>query len=67
MTDIANNYARCFGTPSGAQVLKHLRQITIERTLGVGASDSELRWLESQRAFVHQIESLISRGRGDKS
>lgn len=67
MTDISLNYARCFGTPSGRTVLEHLRKITIERTLGANASDNELRWAESQRALVRQIESQIARGRGDKS
>ena len=67
MTDISLNYARCFGTPSGRAVLDHLRKITIERTLGANASDGELRWVESQRALVRQIESQIARGRGDKS
>ncbi|MFQ6702746.1 MAG: hypothetical protein ACLRFO_00895 [Alphaproteobacteria bacterium] len=67
MTDISLNYARCFGTPSGRAVLDHLRKITIERTLGANASDGELRWAESQRALVRQIESQIVRGRGDKS
>lgn len=67
MTDISLNYARCFGTPSGRAVLDHLRKITIERTLGANASDGELRWAESQRALVRQIESQIARGRGGKS
>lgn len=61
------NYARCFSTPSGAYVLEHLRSITIGRTLGPNASDNDLRWTESQRALVRQIESLVARGRGDKS
>ena len=67
MNDIAVNYARCFGTPAGRAVLAHLRSITTGRTLGPNASDSELRWAESQRALVRQLESLIIRGRGDKS
>lgn len=67
MTEIEKNYARCFGAPAGIQVLNHLRKITIERTFGPNASDNELRWAESQRALVHQIETLVARGRGDKS
>lgn len=67
MTDISINYARCFGTPSGRAVLDHLRKITVERTLGPNATDNELRWAESQRALVRQIETQIARGRGDKS
>ena len=67
MITTEQNYARCFGTPAGQMVLDHLRKITIERTLGPNASDNELRWAESQRALVRQIEALIARGRGDKS
>ena len=67
MTDISLNYARCFCSPSGRAVLDHLRKITVERILGPNASDCELRWAESQRALVRQIESQIARGRGDKS
>lgn len=67
MTNIEQNYARCFGTPAGRTVLEHLRRITVERTLGPNASDNELRWAESQRALVRQIEALIARGRGDKA
>ncbi len=63
MKDLEQNYARTFATAAGAQVLKHLRRITIERVLGPNATDSELRSLEAQRALVHQIESLIERGK----
>jgi hypothetical protein len=64
MKDIEKNYARCFNSPSGKSVLAHLRQMTIERTFGPNSSDSELRWLEAQRALVRHIESLVSRGAG---
>ena len=67
MTDIAMDFTRCFTTPAGMRVLEHLRSKTIGRTLGVRASDNELRWAESQRALVRQIETLVARGRGDKS
>ncbi len=67
MSSTEINYARCFGTPSGARVLEHLRSITTDRTLGPNASDNDLRWTESQRALVRQIEALIARGRGDQS
>ncbi|MDR0319135.1 MAG: hypothetical protein LBH81_00125 [Rickettsiales bacterium] len=57
------NYAQCFATHSGAQVLKHLRSITIERYLGPDATEAQLRGLEAQRALVHQIEAMIERGK----
>ena len=63
MDDIEQNYSRCFSTAAGAAVMKHLRKITIERTLGPAATDAELRGLEAQRALVHQIEALIRRGK----
>lgn len=63
MDDIEQNYARCFSTASGAAVLKHLRKITIERTLGATATEAELRGLEAQRVLVHQIETLSRRGK----
>ena len=44
-------------------VLKHLRRITVERVLGPDATDAQLRGLEAQRALVHQIESMIERGK----
>ncbi len=65
MTDIELAYARTFSTAHGARVLEHLRKITIERVLSVHATDAELRALESQRFLVHQIETFISRGRGE--
>jgi hypothetical protein len=56
-------FARAFSGDAGRVVLGHLRKMTIERTLGPNASDSELRWAEAQRALVHQIETLVLRGR----
>ncbi len=64
MTDLEQCYARCFGTPSGIRVLEHLRLITVGRTLGQNATDNELRWIESQRAMLRQIETYITRGQG---
>ena len=62
MNETEQNYARAFSTAAGAAVLQHLRKMTIERVLA-NASDAELRSLESQRALVHLIENMISRGR----
>nr|DAL32044.1 MAG TPA_asm: hypothetical protein [Caudoviricetes sp.] len=63
MNETEQNYARAFSTAAGAAVLQHLRKMTIERVLGPNATDAELRSLESQRALVHLIENMISRGR----
>lgn len=63
MNETEQNYARAFSTAAGAAVLQHLRKMTIERVLAPNATDAELRSLESQRALVHLIENMISRGR----
>ena len=63
MKELEQNYTRTFSTASGAMVLQHLRRITVERVLGPDASDAQLRGLEAQRALVHQIESMIERGK----
>lgn len=63
MKELEQNYARTFLSASGVAVMRHLRKITIERTVGPNATDAELRGIEAQRALVHQIESLIERGK----
>ena len=63
MRDLEKNYVRCFGTADGANVLKHLRTITIERWLGPNATESELRGLEAQRALVQMITKLAGGGK----
>lgn len=63
MTDIEKIFVRTFSTPSGQMVLEHLRKMTVERTLGVNSTDAELRWIEAQRALVHQIEKLSEGGK----
>ncbi len=63
MQEIEKSYARIFSSAPGIMVLNHLRKITIERVLGANATDAELRSLEAQRALVHQIETLIERGK----
>ena len=67
MKNTETDFARCFATNHGLRVLEYLHRITVERTLGVNASDNELRWAAAQCALVRQIDALISRGRGDKS
>lgn len=62
MNDIEKHYMRVFNSPSGKQVLNHLRNITIERIIGQNISNEDLRWWAAQNALVHQIENLIQRG-----
>ncbi len=61
--NIALCFARIFGTERGRLALRHLRMITIERTLGPTASDASLRHLEGQRQLVSYICALVERGR----
>ncbi|HEX9568417.1 MAG TPA: hypothetical protein VF987_01950 [Rhodospirillales bacterium] len=56
-------FARCFRGGDGEVVLSHLRTVTLERALGPGATDAQLRHLEGQRQLVSQIINLVERGR----
>lgn len=64
---ISQNVTALFRTPTGQQVLKYLRSITIEAVTGGGASDAELRHLEGQRFLVGLIERRIRHGEKVKS
>jgi hypothetical protein len=63
--NLAIAFARCFASPDGQVVLRHLRAVTLDRSLGPGASDALLRHLEGQRQLVAHILSLTARGAGD--
>jgi hypothetical protein len=58
----ALSFARCFKGSDGAAVMDHLRRIILDRRLGPGASDAELRFLEGQRSVVAYVLSMIDRG-----
>lgn len=55
--------ARCFRGGDGEAVLAHLRAVTLERALGPGATDAQLRHLEGQRQLVAHVLRLVERGR----
>jgi hypothetical protein len=59
-------FARCFDSRDGDRVLQHLRRVTLERTLGPGASDALLRHLEGQRQLVAYILALVAEGANDR-
>ncbi len=61
--DLPGIAARCFRGADGRQLLKYLRDMTLERTLGPGADDATLRHLEGQRQLVQHLTALIDRGR----
>ncbi len=63
--ELALSFARCFRGADGQRVLKHLRAMSVEQSMGPAASDAMLRHLEGQRQLVTHIQGLIERGRGN--
>ena len=63
---IATAFTKCFSSPDGKRVLEHLRKLTLDRSLGPGASDAPLRHLEGQRHLYAYIEALVAQGAGDR-
>jgi hypothetical protein len=64
--DVVIAFARCFDSRDGDRVLQHLRRLTLERALGPGASDAQLRHLEGQRQLVAYILAMITAGGNDR-
>lgn len=56
---VSLNIASLFMSPTGKEVLRYLRSITIEAVTGGNVSDAELRHLEGQRYLVGVIERRI--------
>lgn len=54
-------FARTFCTPDGQEVLKFLRNMTIEAVCPPTIEDSALRHLEGQRHLVRLIEARVRR------
>lgn len=63
---ISQTVASLFSTPSGQEVLKYLRSVTIEMVNGPAVSANELMHMEGQRYLVGLIERRISHGRKHK-
>ena len=66
--DLINKYGppvfeSVFKTDAGAEVLKYLRQITIEAVAGSEISDNQLRHIEGQRYIVGLIQRRLNKGR----
>ena len=51
-----------FNPPGGAEVLKHLKALTLEAVAGPEISDSQLRHLEGQRYLVGLIQRRVNKG-----
>lgn len=63
---ISQNFAHIFETPTGKEVLKYLRSITIEMVNGPNVTTEELRHQEGQRFIVGLIEQRIVHGHRSK-
>ena len=63
---ISLNVAQIFNTPTGKEVLKYLRTITIEMVNGPNVSTEELRHIEGQRYIVGLVEQRIAHAHRSK-
>lgn len=66
-TVISQNIAQVFSSPTGAEVLKYLRSITIEMVNGPNVTTDELRHIEGQRYLVGLIEQRIAHAHRSKT
>lgn len=64
-SDIEKAFARTFSTSDGQIVLSHLQSMTFQRALGPDAPETQLRYLEGQRAMIATIMRLIRSGRSN--
>lgn len=58
--NISKNVAEIFSTPTGREVLRYLRSVTIELVHGPNVTTEELRHLEGQRYIVGLIERRMN-------
>ena len=65
-SQISQNIAQIFESPTGKEVLRYLRSITIEMVNGPNVTTEELRHIEGQRYIVGLIERRISHGHRSK-
>lgn len=64
---ISQNFAQIFESPTGKEVLRYLRSITIEMVNGPNVTTEELRHLEGQRYLVGLIEQRIAHAHRSKT
>ena len=65
--EISQNIASIFESPTGKEVLKYLRSITIEMVHGPNVTTEELRHVEGQRYIVGLMEQRISHAHRSKN
>ena len=63
---ISQNIAQIFESPTGKEVLRYLRSITIEMVHGPNVTTEELRHVEGQRYIVGLIEQRIAHAHRSK-
>lgn len=63
---ISQNIAEVFSSPTGKEVLRYLRSVTIEMVSGPSISTEELRHLEGQRYLVGLLERRIAHAHRSK-
>lgn len=64
---ISQNVAEIFSSPTGKEVLRYLRSVTIEMVNGPAVTPNELMHMEGQRYLVGLIERRIAHGQRSKS
>lgn len=64
---ISQNIAEIFNTPTGKEVLRYLRSVTIEMVNGPNVTTEELRHIEGQRYIVGLIEQRIAHSHRSKN
>lgn len=64
--EISQNIASVFSGPTGKEVLRYLRSITIEMVHGPNVASEELRHHEGQRYLVGLIEQRIAHAHRSK-
>ena len=65
--EVSHNIAQIFQSPTGKEVLRYLRSITIELVNGPNVTTEELRHLEGQRYIVGLIEQRIAHSHRSKN
>lgn len=63
---ISQNVAEVFSSPTGKEVLRYLRSITIEMVNGPNVTTEELRHVEGQRYIVGLLEQRIAHAHRSK-
>lgn len=64
---ISQNIAQIFESPTGKEVIRYLRSITIEMVNGPNVTTEELRHIEGQRYIVGLIEQRIAHSHRSKN